>query len=66
MVLTQLLSSVLFTVVSHETNVRREIETYMNSLRRKKVTERERERKKMVLMYQGIECRSVVGALWRL
>lgn len=43
MVLTQLLSSVLFTVVSHETNVRREDRDLYEFLKKKK-SDRERTR----------------------
>lgn len=42
------------------------IETNMNSLGGKKGTERKRERKREVPMYQEIEFRSIDGAAWRL
>lgn len=60
----QLLSSVLFTVISKtETNVKREDRDRYEFLKGKKS---DRERKRMVPMYQEIEFRSVDGTLWRL
>lgn len=60
----QLLSSVLFTVISKtETNVRRQDRDRYECLKEKKS---DRERKRMVPMHQEIEFRSVDGTLWRL
>lgn len=60
----QLLSSVLFTVISKtETNVRREDRDRYEFLKEKKS---DRERKRMVPMHQEIEFRSVDSTLWRL